>query len=291
MNVSVTAEEWAAARAAFRRHGQVGHTDTGRYRLRYLSWGRGPVVVFIPGMADRAAAFLMVMHRLANHHSCVAYELPDGTTDGSRLARYRLPDYVADLLALLDHLKVSRAAVVGSSFGSLVALAAGFLCPGRVTHVILQNGFAHRPLNPFQRGLARLARYWPGWFGDWPEIQRASLWAFEGEMMRALPAVVSRVMLHNAGRTPIRAAAFRALTIDRTDLRPFLPQIRRPLLLITGDCDRLVPRACWDEISRFVPTLRRVELAGCGHYPQYTHPGPMATVLRAFLGRAYGPCS
>ena len=32
-----------------RRDAQFGECDTGRYRCRYVVWGRGPTLVLIPG--------------------------------------------------------------------------------------------------------------------------------------------------------------------------------------------------------------------------------------------------
>ncbi len=281
---SVTTEELHSALAAFRVGAHRGTLDTGRYRMRYFTWGNGPPIVFIHGMADAARAFVMVMHRLVERCTCIAYELPDGTTDGSALARYTHADYTADLLVLLDHLGLARAAVLGSSFGSTIALHALATAPSRFTHGILQNGFARRPLTRWQRQLARSARFWPGWFADWPAIYRRVMWRVERPTLSAMPLAVADFFLEHGGHTPLRASALRSLAIDRTDLRSVLPAIPAPVLLLTGDRDPLVPRSCWDEIERGVRNVRRVEFAGCGHYPQYTHPGPMAEAIGRFLG-------
>jgi len=282
-------EEFRSATTAFRAEASSGILDTGRYRMRYFVWGSGPPVVFIHGMSDTASAFTMVMHHLVERHTCIGYELPDGLTDGSALARYTHADYTADLLALLDHLKLSRAAVVGSSFGSTIALAALAAAPSRFTHGVLQNGFAHRPLNRWQRQLARSARFWPGWFADWPEMFRGVMWRVERPTLSVLPPVVVEHFLRNGARTPIRASALRSLAIDRTDLRAALPTIQVPMLLLTGEHDPLVPPACAATLLGGLPDVRRVEFAGCGHYPQYTHPTPMADAIGAFLGRDAGP--
>jgi pimeloyl-ACP methyl ester carboxylesterase len=282
MPATVTADELIAAFAAFRAEAVAGVLHTGRYRMRYFAWGSGPPVVFVHGMADAARAFVMVMHRLARRFTCVAYELPDGTTDGSRLGRYNHADYTADLLALLGHLGFARAAVVGSSFGSTIALAALAGAPDRFTHGVLQNGFAHRPLSRWQRALARAARFWPGWFADWPEIHRAVMRRVERPTLAVLPPEVADFFLQHGANTPIRAAALRSLAIDRADLRPLLPRIRTPVLLLTGDHDPLVPPACAADLERGLPTVRQVEFTDCGHYPQYSHPGPMADAVREF---------
>jgi pimeloyl-ACP methyl ester carboxylesterase len=281
--MSVTAHDLHAALAAYRAQATRGVLDTGRYRMRYFVWGTGPPLAFVHGLADTAEAFVMVTHRLAGRFTCIGYELPDGTTDGSRLARYTHADYTADLLALLDHLMIDRAAVVGSSFGSTIALAALAAAPHRFTRGVLQNGFARRPLNRGQRALARVARFWPGWFADWPELHGFVMRRVEHATITAAPSEVRAFYRRHGARTPIKAACLRALAIDRADLRPLLPSIPTPVLLLGGDCDRLVPRSCWDELERGLPHPQRVEFAGCGHYPHYTHPGLMAEAIGVFL--------
>ena len=282
-NLPGTDADLTLALQAFHRDAKHGVLSTPRYQIGYFRWGSGPPIVFIHGMADRAQAFVMVMHRLIQHYTCIAYELPDGKTDGSDLRRYKHADYVADLVELLDHLKLPTAAVLGSSFGSTIALAALATVPGRLTHGMLQGGFAHRPLSIAQRSLCRIAQYWPGWFADWPALYRRVLWQIVNPTLSSTPKAISDFLVQNGGRTPIQAAAIRSLTIDKTDLRPLLPSIRTPLLLIGGDRDPLVPRRCEQLIAELVPSSRRVEFAGCGHYPQYSHPIPMAEEMRKLL--------
>ncbi|MBX9628049.1 MAG: alpha/beta hydrolase [Gemmataceae bacterium] len=284
MGATVTAEELAAARAAFRTEARRGEFHTGRYRLRYSAWGDGPPVVFVHGMAGAADQFVMVRHRLASGYTTVAYELPDGLTDGAALGRYTLREYVADLLALFDHLGYRRAAVLGSSFGSIITLSALVAYPDRFTAAVLQGGFARRPLSRWEVQAARLGRFLPGWFGDWPVIYRAISVGGNPNLFRDAPPAVADFFLRSGGMTTCRAAAVRGLTLARTDLRSLLPTIRTPLLLVGGDQDELVPRWCEAEVEAGVPGARRVEIAGCGHYPQFTHPGPMAAAVAEFLG-------
>jgi pimeloyl-ACP methyl ester carboxylesterase len=279
----VTTEEFRAAWRAFQGQAEHRTLDTGRYRMRYFTWGSGPPIVFIHGMADAARAFIMVMHPLVANHTCIAYELPNGHTDGCRLVRYTLADYTADLLALLDHLTLPRVTVLGSSFGSPITLASLAATPQRFTHGIIQNGFAYRPLNPAQRILAHLARFWPGWFGDWPEIFRAVMWQVDRPTLSILSREVEQFYLSNGGRTPLSASALRSITIDQTDLRPALPGFRMPMLLLTSDRDTLVPPVCWEEMLRLLPDVRRVNFPNAGHHPHYSHPAPMAEAIAAFL--------
>ena len=250
--------------------------------MRFAVWGSGPPLVIIHGLSDAVRGFAMVMHRLAARFTCVAYELPNGPDDGAKLGTYRHRDYAADLFALLDHLKIDRVALLGSSFGTTVALRALAEAPGRFTKCVLKGGFAYRPLKWYERLGARQGRYWQGRLCELPfrefALRRAdpATWAGCSPLSREL-------FLTCNGDTPIAAACRRAVTLDALDLRPLLPAIRTPVLLIGGDRDRIVPPAAETELERGLPDVRRTEFAACGHYPQYTHPGATADAAAAFL--------
>jgi pimeloyl-ACP methyl ester carboxylesterase len=243
----------------------------------------GSPLVFIHGMADSARSFILIQHHLIQSHTCIAYELPDGTTDGSELGSYTHEHYVGDLLELLDHLGFATTALLGSSFGSTIALAAMSGHPERFTPGILQGAFAYRPLSLAQRKLVGLARSWPGFFGDWPRIYSIAMKWIERPTVSVLPPEVKAFLLESGGRTPLRAAALRSIAIDRLDLRPSLPEIRTPILMVGGDRDPLVPRWCERDLETNLPHVKRIEFAECGHYPYYTHPRAMAEVVDEFL--------
>ncbi len=236
-------------------------------------------------MADAPQAFVMVMHRLTARYQCIAYRLPDGLTDGSDLSRYKLEDYLQDLQVLLDYLGLEVAVPVGSSFGTLIALAALARWPARLPAGVLQNGFARRPFRWWEQSLARWGRLLPGWFADYPLLHRQTMRLLDPATPERLPQEVAAAYVRHNARTPFAAAARRALTIAQTDLRPLLPAIRQPVLLLSGDCDRLVPRSCWQELAAGLPHLTTAELSGCGHYPQYTHPVEMARHIEQFLAQ------
>lgn len=279
----MTDAEWRAALAAFDRHAARAAFHTGRYRMRFAVWGSGPPLVIVHGLSDAVRGFAMVMNRLAAHFTCVAYELPNGLDDGANLGAYRHRDYAADLFALLDHLKLGRVALLGSSFGTTVALRALADAPSRFTRCVLKGGFAHRPLKWYERFGARQGRYWSGRLCELP-LREFALRRADPATWHGCSPLARELFLRCNGDTPIAAACRRAITLDALDLRPLLPTIRTPVLLIGGDRDRIVPPAAEAELERGLPDVRRIEFAACGHYPQYTHPGATAAAVAAFLG-------
>jgi pimeloyl-ACP methyl ester carboxylesterase len=272
----------------YRREARPGVCDTGRYRCPYYVWGAGPPLVFLHGLCDDVRSFVMPVALLSAHFRCIVYDLPTGAGDGARLGTYRHADYVADLFALLDHLRLDRAYLFGSSFGSTIALAAMHEQPERLPRAVLQGGFACRPLAWAEIGLASLARWWHGPMRRLP-LRREILRHGHHGPFAHLPPDVWEFFLQRCGSPPMAAVAYRALVLNKIDLRPLLPGIRQPILLICGDCDPLVGRACEQVLTSGLPDATRAEICGCGHLPIYTHPEVLAELTCRFLMPL--PCS
>jgi pimeloyl-ACP methyl ester carboxylesterase len=87
----------------------------------------------------------------------------------------------------------------------------------------------------------------------------------------------------NSGSQPKAAVARRGLMILDIDLRPLLPRVRQPVLMVCGDRDTIVPRVCEGPLLNGLPNVARVEIPGSGHYPQYTHAPLVAELVRQFF--------
>jgi pimeloyl-ACP methyl ester carboxylesterase len=274
--------------ARFEREAQRGVCDTGRYRMPFYTWGSGPPLVFVHGVGDTSRSFLLPIARLSAHFHCVAYDLPSGHGDGARLFRYRHDDLVDDLWALLDHLAVPRAYLLGASFGSTVALRALVRRPERLPRAVLQGAVVHRPLRRAERWLSWLARFLPGPARRIPKREKI-LEVVHKETFAQQPDEVWRAFVDWTGQSRLSALGHQAQWLHRLDLRPELPQVRQPVLLVWGERDRVVPLAHADVLRQGLPAAGLAVLEGAGHVPSYTHPDALAGVVRQFLTPA-APC-
>jgi pimeloyl-ACP methyl ester carboxylesterase len=266
----------------FDHEAEHGDFDTGRYRCRYHVWGDGPPLVIVHGLVDLARSFAPLMASLASSFRCIVYELPNGLDDAAQVRSYQRAEYVADFRSVLDHFALERTAVLGSSFGSTIAIAAMHSCGDRISRGVLQGSFARRPLRRLEYRVSRIGRWWPGrmqhvLFRPWVMAK------FERPAFANVDEGVYTFYCQCSGRTPVRASARRALLLNTLDLRPLLPRIPQPTLLIGGSQDVVVPRTCEEEVLSGLPNATRREIAGCGHYPQYTHAKEMAAAIRDFL--------
>lgn len=259
-----------------------GTCHTGRYRCPYYSWGSGPPLVFIPGMANDALSFAPLLAHLTAHFRCIAYDYPAGRGDGARLGRLTHADLVADLRALLDHLGEQRSYLFGFSFGSTVALTAMKAQPERFPRAILQGGFACRRLAPAEVLLARLTRH------CWAPMRKLPFFLSLLRRGHALPFAdrpvdVWQFFVERCGAPSMAAVAHRALLLHQFDMTKDLAEIRQPVLLVTGDGDPLVGPDCTEVLRNHLPGAVHVELTSCGHFPIFSHPGVLAEVVRQFL--------
>lgn len=282
--------ELTEAVTRFQREAGHGQIDTGRYRLPYYVWGEGPPLVFIHGVSDVSRSFILVISQLAAHFRCIAYDLPLGHRDGARLHRYQHEHLVDDLWALLDHLRLPRSYLLGSSFGATVALAAMRQQPQRIPRAILQGGLAHRPLRTLERVFSWLFRYLPGPTARLPRRERMLELAHRPPFAEQADEVW-RAYVAWTGESRLAALGHQARLLHRLDLRPELPHIRQPVLLIHGDRDRVTPRRHAEVLLQGLPSAGLVILEGSGHVPCYTHPEAMAEVIRRFLTPPNPNCS
>ena len=251
------------------------------YRMRYWSWGDGPPLVVVHGLNDVPQSFALVMEQLCDSFRCIAIALPEGGHDEAILHRYRHEDFTRDLVALLDHLGLEQTDLLGSSFGTTIVIRTAAAFPDRVRRVVLQGGFAYRPLSDIERFLANLGQSWPWRMGDLP-LRPRIMRRLEARAFAAAPEML-KFLIETSGETPIRAASHRAHILQTLDLRPLLPRIPHSVLLLGGDCDAIVPRSCEAVLEASLSCVRRVEFSPCGHYPQYIHPDAMALAIRNHL--------
>jgi pimeloyl-ACP methyl ester carboxylesterase len=260
-----------------------GVLNTGRYRLPYTAWGSGPPLIFVHGLGDCSFTFALPMSLLHGSFRCVAYDQPTGRGDGARIGKYRHEHLVEDLFALMDHLNLPTATVVGYSFGSTVALRAMAARPERIPRAVLICGFAHRPLVPSEWWLAWFGRYLVGNMADVP-FRREVLHRFHCRAFMNRAPEVWRFFLEHTGKPPVRAVAHWALRLHETNVSGLLPAIRQPVLQVCGEEDTLVPYRFQEHLFRNLPNAVIFRIGNCGHFPTFTHPELMVEAMRRFLG-------
>jgi pimeloyl-ACP methyl ester carboxylesterase len=96
-----------------------------------------PTVVFIHGVLNDHSVWILQSRYLAHHGwNVLAIDLPGHCKSGGEPPA-SVEEASAAVIALLDAAGVQKAALVGHSFGSLIALETAARAPARVSHLVL----------------------------------------------------------------------------------------------------------------------------------------------------------
>jgi pimeloyl-ACP methyl ester carboxylesterase len=115
--------------------------DTEGVPLFVRSAGSGSTIICLHGFPESGASWSRQMTALQTTHHVLA---PDGRGHGrsgcpSRLGDYEIRRLVADVLAVADHLRAERFALVGHDWGGVVAWCTAAWHPDRVSHLVAMN--------------------------------------------------------------------------------------------------------------------------------------------------------
>jgi pimeloyl-ACP methyl ester carboxylesterase len=249
-----------------------------RIRMRVLSQGGGPAVVFFHG--PWGLTWDPFLEELARGFTVYAPEHP-GTSPGRPDDVYEL-DGLWDLVLcydeLLDGLGLERAAFVGHSFGAMVACEVAAAYPDRASRLALID-----PIGLWRDGAPTV---------NWMMLNPAEL---PGYVFRDPDGEAAHRMFTASGDGEARVVARVQLTwamgatgkfiwpLPDKGLKKRIHRVKVPTLLIWGKDDRLVPPVYAEEFARRIARARVETVESAGHAPHLEQPETVARLVRDFL--------
>ncbi|MBZ8119727.1 alpha/beta hydrolase [Roseovarius sp. LXJ103] len=118
----------------------AGFTTSDGLRLHYTDEGTGDPVLCLAGLTRNSADFKFVLPFLAGHRVIRMDYRGRGLSDHAQdYMTYSIPQEAADAVALMDHLGVARATILGTSRGGLIAMVLAATVPDRLNGAILND--------------------------------------------------------------------------------------------------------------------------------------------------------
>lgn len=179
--------------------------------------------------------------------------------------------YAADMVALLDALKIQSAFIAGHSMGGAIAQTLALHYPQRVKGLILigtsaKLGVHPDILNGIQADKERATALLVDWYfgsGATDTLRRRS----KQQLMN-----FNTITLYN---DYVACNAF--------DLREQVGRIKTPTLIIGGTEDKLTPFKFSEALRDKLPDARLVKLEGAGHFMTLEQPQAVADAMRTWL--------
>jgi len=254
--------------------------------LTHAVEGDGPPLVLLNGGMMSIRAWDPVVRRLATRYRVVRCDFR-GQLLSPATPPPDLTGHAGDLLALLDHLGIECAHLVGTSFGALVALVAAAHAPSRVRSVVAMTATDHIPAEQ-DAGLIEVARLAdeamsggsggrifdvlaPFTFSAEYRRQHADVIATRRQAFGLLPAT------WYAGLRGLLAA------LSGADLRPLLPRITCPVLVLAAECDLTFPLERSRALAAGLPKSRLEVVPGAAHGMAVEQPDEVASRVERFV--------
>ncbi|MFQ5699303.1 MAG: alpha/beta fold hydrolase [Myxococcota bacterium] len=241
--------------------------DDRGFPLFYEVQGRGGIpLVWIVGMGDSGRGWLSLqVSDLAAQRCNVLFD-PRGTgRSGDPKHSFTTRDLAEDVRALMDHLSLERAHVLGSFLGGMVAQELALTDPGRVQSLILVGSYA-RP-DAKRRLLLDL------WRREAQHGLTLDIWSRLRLCWTLSDATLEQdelieAMLRGSGDAGGFDEERLVRQIDAClahDTTARLPLIQAPTLVVHGEDDILTPPHLARELASGIPDAELVLMVGAGH--------------------------
>jgi non-heme chloroperoxidase len=271
---------------------KVGTENSAGIEIYYEDHGAGQPVVLIHGYPLSGRGWdKQVPALLAAGYRVITYDRRGFGKSSQPTAGYDYDTFAADLSALLEHLDLREAVLVGHSMGT--GEVTRYL--GRYGSARVAKGVLVAPIPPYLRQAgdnpdgvpqalfdgfaAAAAADTPAWMKGFLE----NFYNF-GTLRGSLVSDQAFQASWNLAVTASATAAVACIGTWTTDFRADLPEIDVPVLVIQGDADQVLPL---DKTGRRLPGLikdaRLVVIEGGPHAIGWTHADQVNTALLGFL--------
>jgi 3-oxoadipate enol-lactonase len=237
-----------------------------------------PALVFANSLGSDFRIWEDVAALLGGKYRILLYDKRGHGLSDAPAGPYSIDDHVDDLLALLDHYRLERIALVGLSVGGMIAQRLAIRVPGRVSALVLSCTGAR--LGTVESWAARMAAVKEGGLAAIADgvLKLCFSEAFHRE--RADEFAGWRNMLV---RAPMDGYVATCATLRDADLRADAARIAMPVLCVAGDKDGSTPPALVKGTADLIPGARFALIEGAGHIPCVEKPGEFARLVENHL--------
>jgi len=240
---------------------EKGNVEVGGALIYYAVYGTGEPVVLLHGGLGNSDHFGFQLPALAEKFQVIAID-SRGQGRSTRTKTTITYDLMAtDVVAVLDHLKLDRASVVGWSDGGEIALKLGIKYPDRVNRLfVFGANYDSNGSKPRGSGSATFAGYTQKCRADYLRVLKTT---------KGFDAQVEGLMPLWRG----------AMGITKDQLRA----IKAPVLVADGDHDEVIVLDQVVEMSKLIPNGQLAVFKDASHFALWQDPETFNKVVVDFL--------
>jgi pimeloyl-ACP methyl ester carboxylesterase len=231
----------------------------GNQMVHYEVFGRGRPVLFLHGWLGSWRYWFDTMEVVAEHFRTYSFDFWGFGDSRSQHTEENIRTYSDQVVRFIDELGIDRIVLVGHSMGGMVAMQTALDYPDRVSRVVTVGApFEGSSLSWLLKltNHPRLAQI----FARWPWLRRNAFSFFLGRSED--PSVQEVIDASVKSEAITLNSTIRSML--RTDLRPELPRLSVPALIVHGGRDDVVS-------PRQVKLFEHIALAEVMYMPRSRH--------------------
>ena len=243
-----------------------------------------PSVVFIHGVLNDHSVWILQSRWFANHGwNVLAIDLP-GHCRSAGTPPASVEEAADFVVALLDAAGIDKAALVGHSFGSLIALETAARAPGRVSHLalvgtaypmVVSPALLESSLHTPQRAIDMVNTFSHSMLAPPPSSLGPGTWLYGGSR-----ALMRRVLLSNR-ETNVFHTGFKACN-DYANGEAAMAAVTCPVLFLLGAADQMTPPRATKTLTAKAPHAKVVTVQA-GHALMSEAPDDVLFALADFV--------
>ncbi|MBS1123233.1 MAG: putative alpha/beta hydrolase [Deltaproteobacteria bacterium] len=238
-----------------------GHVEIAGAQIYYASFGQGDPVILLHGGLGNGDHFAFQVPELAQKFRVIVIDSrhQGRSTFGKTQLTYHA--MAADVIAVMDKLKLASAAIVGWSDGGEIGLDLAIVNPDRVTKLfILGANYDSNGSKPRGRPTSTFTAYTAKCRADYLRLSKSP---------KAYNAVIDSLLPVWRGKSGFTKEKLRA--------------IKAPTVIADGDHDEIIELAQIKEMAQLIPNARLVVFENTSHFALWQDPAAFNKALLEFL--------
>ena len=258
--------------------GQIARdVEVSGIRLRVLSEGQGPPLLFLHGSGD-LGSWPEILTDLSRHFTIIRPDHPGftGSEDGEHIKSVHDISFV--YLSLMDQLGLDKVSVMGVSLGGWIAADMAATEPSRFDRIVLVDAAGLRPRGEY-----------PDYFMLTPVELAERVYATDN-MRESMVAFMTDLEsdsevfgTYHRNRASTAHLAFNPYMHD-TQLPTRLHRVKADTLVVWGAKDGILPLETSDAWLQAIPAAKRIVIDEAGHLPHIEQRERFLAAVSPFLG-------
>ena len=251
-------------------------------RLAFDDRGTGLPIVFLHAFPLDRSMWTPQLAELSQRFRTIAIDFRGHGESDAPLWNFSLDHYGDDVCALLDHLAIPQAVLVGLSMGGYISLAFSLKYADRLKALVLADTRAQADTEEGRTGRFHLAQ---------TALNQGSQAVADIMLPKLLGATTRQTKreLVDSVRNTIMTAPVSGIITDlmamaeRPDSVPHLSAITSPTLIVVGQEDSTTPLSDAQLMAQRIPGARLAVIPFAGHLSNLEQPQAFNDLVRSFV--------